>query len=373
MFQTQFSIVLLSIGLLFCSSAGAQYQPDPPTDEENGPTILGHNGLKYRVIRDWAKVDRDEAPVINSHAMVAGSDGLFYLITDHPENAVLVFKPDGTFVKAIGKGLQGGHGIDVINDGNQELLIHVDCGWDFSAEGEPTRAYGSVNLLTKDGELVRTFPSPTELGLEKEGSFYGPCDVAVTPENDILVIDGYGSDRVMQFNLKGELVRHWGGHKVGAPDHISNGHGISIDNANPEKPIVWVSSRNEHKLKRFTLDGTYIDTLALPGAFAGQAVFDGDHIYTGVCWSQDRETKKRNQRSGFVVVLDRKTLQVISAPGGSTPTYDDREKLQRMWQEHQTFRHVHDLMVDSEGNIYVMEWNAGCRYPTKLELIRDKG
>ena len=31
-----------------------------------------------------------------------------------------------------------------------------------------------------------------------------------------------------------------------------------------------------------------------------------------------------------------------------------------------------DLMVDKEGNIYVMEWNAGCRYPTKLELIKSE-
>ena len=43
-----------------------------------------------------------------------------------------------------------------------------------------------------------------------------------------------------------------------------------------------------------------------------------------------------------------------------------------MKQELKAFRHVHDLMVDKEGNIYVMEWNAGCRYPTKLELIKDE-
>lgn len=353
------------------STLQAQYQPEPILPEENEPEIIGHNGLTYRVVRDWAKADREEAPVINAHAMVEAADGRFYLVTDHPENAVIVFEADGTWVKNLGENLKGGHGIDVITDpaDGRELLIHVDCGWSFSALGRAEKTYGAINILTKDGEVLRTFPSPIELGLAEPGSFYGPCDVAVTPDNTILVIDGYGSDLVFEFTLGGELVRHWGG-KNKTPASINNGHGISIDQADPEAPVVWVSSRNENQLKRFSLEGEYLDTLDLPGAFAGQAVFHGDYIYTGVCWSKNVETNKRDSRSGFVVVLDRATREVISAPGGSTPTYEDGE-LNSLYQAHQTFRHVHDLMVDQAGNIYVMEWNAGCRYPTKLELIAE--
>ncbi|MEM9081398.1 MAG: 6-bladed beta-propeller [Verrucomicrobiota bacterium] len=362
---------LSAISLFAATLAGhAQYQPmNPPEEFPEEEIILGHNDLKYRVVFDWAKADREVAPVCNAHAMVEGSDGLFYLVTDHPKNAILVFQPDGTFIKAFGENLKGGHGIDVIQDGDRELLIHVDCGWDFSfsESDKPLKKYGSVNLFTKDGELVRTLPSPIELGLEEEGSFYGPCDVAVTPSNTILVVDGYGTDRVFEFTLAGELVRHWGGKKEGDPASVENGHGISID-LSVEPPVVWVSSRAENKLKTFTLEGQHLETLDLPGAWAGQAVFHGDHIYTGVCWS-NKPDGKRGWQSGFVAVLDRKTRKVLSVPGGTAPVYENGQ-LQNLAQTDKIFKHVHDLMLDKQGNIYVMEWNASCRYPIKLELIQ---
>ncbi|MDQ8191872.1 hypothetical protein [Roseibacillus persicicus] len=346
----------------------AQFQPTeevrPLTEEES---VLGHNGLRYQVDRDWAKVDREQAPVVNAHAMVASDDGFFYLVTDHSKNAVLVFQPDGTYVRSFGEGLKGGHGIDLVKDGDRELIIHVDCGWEFSAEGKATKKTGSVNLLTKNGELVHTLPSTVDLGLEKEGTYYGPCDVAVTADNEIIVIDGYSSNRVLHFTLDGELVRHWGGRQSGKPADISNGHGISIDDADPTNPVLWVSSREQNQLKRFTMEGDYLDTIELPGAYAGQAVFHGDHIYTGVCWSKDPKTGKRLNKSGFVAVLDRKTHKVVSVPGGSEPLYTDN-KLSPLSQAQSVFLHVHDLMVDKEGNIYVMEWNAACRYPFKLTL-----
>ena len=363
----------LAFGFLFMSAASSfgQFQPAPESKEENPNVAIGHNGLRYRIIRDWAKVDRKVAPVINAHAMAEGSDGNFYLVTDHPKNAVIVFDARGKYLRSIGKGLQGGHGIDFIKSGGEEFIIHVDCGWDFAENGKPTKAFGGVNILKKNGTLVRTFPSPVDLGLTKKGTFYGPCDVAITPSNTILVVDGYGSNLVMEFSFEGELIHHWGGSKKNDPSTIQNGHGISIDDADPENPVVWVSSRSENKLKLFTLKGKHLETLDFPGAYTGQAVFHGNAIYTGVCWSRDPKTKRQAPRSGFVLVLDRKTRKAISAPGGVKPVYLDG-KLQPMKQDLKAFRHVHDLMVDKEGNIYVMEWNAGCRYPTKLELIKDE-
>ncbi|QDT68041.1 hypothetical protein MalM25_09530 [Planctomycetes bacterium MalM25] len=365
------ALPLIGFVLLTNPPARAQFQPEEDantaTSEE---VVLGHNGLRYRLVRDWAKVDRDAAPVINAHAMVEGSDGRYYLVTDHPQNAVVVFEADGTFVDAIGEGLKGGHGIDLITVDGEELLVHVDCGWAFTAEGKPERLNGSINLLRKDGTVVRTLPSPKELGLIAEDDYYNPCDVAVTREGDLLVIDGYSTDRVFHYNAEGELIRHWGGKREkGDPRSIQNGHGIAIEYPKDGgEPIVWVSSRSESKLKTFTLEGEHLSTIDLPGTFPGQPVLHDGHIYSGVCWSRREGVGERLSRSGFVVVLDRETGKVISAPGGTEPSYIDGE-LQPLFQDSDTFRHVHDLMIDASGNLFVMEWNAGCRYPYKLELI----
>ncbi|GAA5477969.1 hypothetical protein Hhel01_01465 [Haloferula helveola] len=335
--------------------------------------VIGHGQLRYRVVRDWTKADPAVAPVVNAHAMAMGNDGLYYLVTDHPDHAFHVFRPDGTFIRSFGTGLKGGHGVAMLPDGDRELVVHVDCGWEFDAAGKATKKTGSVNLLTKDGDVVRTLPDTIDLGLEAKGTFYGPCDVAITPGGDILVIDGYSSDRVLHFTKKGKLVRHWGGHKPDDASDIRNGHGISIDPTDPDNPVVWISSREQNQLKRFTLEGKHIDTIDLPGAYAGQAVFHDDKVYTGVCWSKDPKSGSKKSASGFVLVLDRKTGRVLSAPGGTPPPPDashtDHGHPHLHGQKHPVFRHVHDLMVDAQGNIFVMEWNAGRRYPYKLELV----
>lgn len=48
-------------------------------------TVLGHNGLRYQVDLNWAKANPKVAPVINSHALAEGWEGLVNVVTDHPK------------------------------------------------------------------------------------------------------------------------------------------------------------------------------------------------------------------------------------------------------------------------------------------------
>jgi hypothetical protein len=66
--------------------------------------------------------------------------------------------------------------------------------------------------------------------------------------------------------------------------------------------------------------------------------------------------------------MDRKTKKVISAPGGNKPVYIDG-LLQPLYQTSKTFIHGHDLYVDSDGAIYLSEWNADRRYSAKLSPV----
>lgn len=349
--------VLLSLSVL--PAAGQGKEPVP---------LLGHGGARYRLDASWAKVAPAVAPVINAHAMAGDRAGRLYLVTDHPQNDFLVFEPDGTFVRSIRAGLGGGHGLEIFESGGREYLLHIDCGWHFAAEGwNPSAGEGRVTLLTTSGKVVRKFPTPAELGV-KDGKFM-PCDAAFTPSGTILIADGYGSNFIYEYSLDGALLNKWGGPGTGAAG-LSNAHGISIDPEDPRGPMVWVPSRSQNQIKAFTLDGKYVETLDLPGTFAGQLVFRGDKIYTAVCWSKEKGTGKRLANSGFVLVLDRKTKRVISAPGGSEPVYVEG-KLQPIHQTTPVFKHGHDLYVDRAGDIYVGEWNAERRYPYKLLLERS--
>ena len=135
-------------------------------------------------------------------------------------------------------------------------------------------------------------------------------------------VDGYGSNFIYEFSLEGKLLKKWGGPTKDAAN-LSNAHGISLDTADPRGPLVWVPSRSQNQIKAFTLDGKHVDSLDLPGAFAGQLFFRGDKIYTAVCWSKDAKGKQLPQ-SGFLLVLDRATKKVLSAPGRTCPAGSPR-------------------------------------------------
>lgn len=331
--------------------------------------ILGHGTATYRLDMNWSKGDPAIAPVINSHAMAEGRDGHIYVVTDHPTNAFVVFRKDGSFVRSFGSGLYGGHGIEIFEHEGTEYLVHVDCGWHFEAEGWKAKpGNGRVTLLKTDGTVVKSLPTPMELGLIPDGDRkFMPCDVAFTPQATLLIADGYASDKIYELTLEGKHVKTWGGRSNDA-GNLSNAHGISIDVSDPAKPLVWVASRNENKIKAFSLGGEYVETISLPGAYAGGLCFRDNRMYTAVCWSKDKDSGKRMGQSGFIVVLDRKTRKVISVPGGSEPIYTDGV-LQPLYQTSKAFIHGHDLYVDSDGAIYMGEWNAKRRYPSKLTPV----
>ena len=70
---------------------------------------------------------------------------------------------------------------------------------------------------------------------------------------------------------------------------------------------------------------------------------------------------------GFVTILDREN-RVVSNPGGKAPEYVDGE-LQILYQDKPLFKHCHDVCIDDDRNMYVLQWNAGGVYPYKLHRI----
>ena len=129
-----------------------------------------------------------------------------------------------------------------------------------------------------------------------------------------------------------------------------------------------VTSRTENAFKFFTLNGKYIKTLNLPGAFVCRPVLDDYNIYSGVCWSETRDGEEWVPNTGFVTILDQKN-KVVSNPGGEAPVYVKGE-LQKMYQaDPAIFNHGHDVCVDGDKNLYVCQWNAHFTPPVKLERV----
>ena len=314
--------------------------------------IVGHGSFTYRVHKSWGDLDPGKTPVKNCHEMVMDSQKRLIMITDETKNNILIYDKSGKLLDSWGTSFPRGHGLTLWDAGGEEFLFITDNG-------------GQVVKTTLDGQEVMQLPNPKEIGVYKEDDSYVPTETTIGPNGDIYVADGYGSQYILQYDMEGNFIRKFGGRGDGE-DQFQTAHGVCIDARDSNNPTLLCTSRAHNAFKRFSLEGQYMSTIFLPGAFVCRPVIDGDHLYSGVCWSRLKYLN-RTPRSGFVTILD-KNDQVISNPGGTAPRYVQGD-LQLMVQDLPIFMHCHDVCIDDDKNIYVCQWNAEKSYPIKLERI----
>lgn len=318
-----------------------------------GDVILGHGDYRYRVHKEWGNLNPSETPVKNCHEMVMDSKGRLIMITDEVKNNIIVYDTSGELLDTWGHEFPGGHGLTLFDEGGEDILFITDY------------ERGKVFKTTIDGKILFTIDHPANIGIYSPDDPFRPTETAITSNGDIYVADGYGSQYIIQYNPKGEYIRHFGGNGD-ADDQFQTAHGVCIDNRDKNNPTLLCTSRGHNAFKRFTLDGTYLSTILLPGAFVCRPVPDGQNIYAGVCWSRLRYLN-RTDNSGFITILD-KNDKVVSNPGGTKPEYENGD-LKLMVQKQPVFNHCHDVCVDRDKNLYVCQWNAGKTYPVKLERV----
>ena len=316
-------------------------------------TVIGHGDFKYRVHKEWGDLDPSKTPVKNCHEMVMDAKGRLIMVGDETQNNILVYDKSGKLLDHWGLSYEGGHGLTLWKAGDEEFLFICDTT-------------GTVIKTTLNGRELMRIGHPSQYGAYAEEDAFHPTETTIGPNGDIYIADGYGSQYVLQFSEKGEFIRKIGSGRGDEDDQFQTAHGVCIDTRNGADPTLLITSRAHNAFKRFTLDGKYLETIFLPGAFVCRPVIDGDNLYAGVCWSRLKYLN-RTPDSGFVTILD-KNNKVVSNPGGTKPQYLDGQ-LQLMLQEQPIFKHCHDVCIDEDKNIYVCQWNADNTYPVKLERV----
>ena len=319
-------------------------------------TVIGHGDFRYRVDTGWGNLDPAVTPVENCHEMVMDGRGRLIMVTDQPRNNVLIYDRGGRLLDSWTLGYDAAHGLTIVGEGAEQSLLIAHNGFNDT---------GTVIQTTLDGRIIRTLPHPRDIGVYAADDRYAPTETAVAPNGDIYVADGYGSHWILQFDPAGEFIRRFGG-RGDADEQFQTPHGVAVDHRDPAGPTLLVTSRAHNAFKRFTLDGRYLETIFLPGAYVCRPVFHGEMLLAGVCWSRLRYLNQTPE-SGFVTILDRAN-RVVSNPGGTAPEYRDGE-LQLMVQAEPVFKHCHDVCVDDDENLYVCQWNAGKTYPVKLHRV----
>ncbi|MEZ5045209.1 MAG: twin-arginine translocation signal domain-containing protein [Saprospiraceae bacterium] len=318
-------------------------------------TIIGHGDFRYRLEKTWGDLDPQQYPVKNCHEMVMDKKGRLLLLTDHPQNNLIIYDKSGKWLDSWTLRFPGAHGLTIHDEGGEEYLYITDPG------------QGKVVKCTLKGQILMELAHPFSIGAYDEKASFRPTETAIGPTGDIYVADGYGAQFILQYDSKGNFIRKFGGDSFLQEDKFKQVHGVTLDTRDPNHPTLLCTARIKNSFKRFTLDGQYLETYYLPGAFVSRPVIDGENVYSGVCFGMEKDNYNVLQNKGFVTILNKEN-KVVSNPGGTKPKYK-KDKMKLVLQDQPIFKHCHDVCVDEDKNLYVCQWNAGGVYPYKLHRV----
>lgn len=311
--------------------------------------IFGHGSKRYKLNEQWSKADVSRNPVNDCHEMVQDKKGRIILLTNEIKNNVLIYDKSGKLMDSWGTEYPGAHGLTIFNEGGEDVLFICDNN------------RHQVIKTTMTGRVLMTLDYPKETGAYSKADEYVPTETAIASNGDIYVVDGYGKDFVIQYDSSGKYIRHFGGRGDEAK-HLRNAHGICVDERNG-KPELIVTSREQNAFKRYSMQGEYLGTIDMPGAWVCRPVIKGDYLYAAVLQSSN----KLWQQSGFITILNKEN-KVVSNIAGSEPMFTNGV-LQEMYQTIKAFSYPHDVCIDDDECMYLAQWNSGKVYPYKLEPV----
>ncbi len=300
---------------------------------------------------DW----REKLPAGHEHREVAdvcvdGSDRVYLFTRGEKsyESEVLVYEPDGTFVRAFGRGIfRNAHGISLAPDGTIYCVDNYDH---------------TVRIFNQAGELLKqlgTANEPSDTGYDPKnwgtvpraaGPFNACTKVALAPSGDFYVSDGYGNARVHRFTAAGELRQSWGEPGTG-PGQFHLPHAVWVL---PDERVM-VADRENDRIQFFDAGGNYLEEWTDLRCPCNIHV-DGDGIVYVV------ELSTRAGRRSFVHGIDPEPR------AGRVSIFTSDGTLISRWGEVGNgagqFIAPHGIAVDSRGDLYISEttWNLYARH-----------
>ena len=217
-------------------------------------TWFGSDDLKYEVVEGWGRLPQGWR---FGHVIGVAVDRRDRVHVFHRgEHPVVVFDAEGGLLGHWGEGVFATpHGIHIQGE-------NVYC---------TDSADHTVRKFTLGGGLLRTWGTPGVSGHYGK-PFYRPTDVALAPNGDMYVSDGYGNSRVHRYNEAGDHVQTWGEFGRGAGE-FDIPHDVWVH----RDGRVMVADRENNRIQFFSPDGEYLDQWA--GLLRPCSVYvDGDDM-----------------------------------------------------------------------------------------------
>ena len=347
--------------------------------------VIAQSQIGYEVAAGWPKmlpgdliigqvsgiaVDADDSVWIVHRPKSLSSDDIG-LVQDPPQSLCCMPAPSVLHFSVEGELLAAWGGPSWDRDLQQ--WIHPEEDWPLTEHGIFVDSEGFVWVAdnqeaggnhivvkyTQDGRHVLTLGISGETAGSNDTARLGrPADIAVDAmAREVYIADGYGNRRIIVFDSDtGKYKRHWGAYgsepndsplpafqieDEAAAQFLGPVHAVLIGPDN----FIYVADRTGNRLQVFEKSGIFVREVQIaPDTLANGAVWDiaispvEDYRWLFIADGANRKIWR----------LDRETLQVQGSFGQG-----GRQAGQFDW--------VHNIAVDSEGNLFTSEVNNGRR------------
>lgn len=296
--------------------------------------VLGSGKHTYELVPDWAKLP----PGVRfgyTHGVAVDSQNRV-IIFNQSKDSIVILDPDGKYIKSWNHGFErGAHGLTLHKEKDGEFLYLCDYELHRTCK------------TTLDGQIIWSRQAPPLGDVYKDPNSYRPTNIAVAPNGDFYVADGYGQNYIHRYNADAEYIASFGG-PGNAPGKLSCPHGLCIDRRNG-RDVLLVADRANVRLQTFTLDGQPLEIfnkeLRHPCHFD---IHDGDLLIPDL--------------HGRVTIFDKDNTLITHLgdnPGVQRVAgYPNLPHKQRIPGK---FISPHSACWDRNGDLYVVEWIADGR------------
>jgi hypothetical protein len=263
---------------------------------------------------------------------------------------VQVYAPDGRYRRNVPNAPANLHGFVIHKETDGEFIygVRVATGPTDAEQARAGLSRQAVIKMTLDGKVVLSIPASAiperykNKNSESGQTYLRLTGIAVAPDGDLYVTDGYASDYIHRFDRTGTYLQSFGGKE--APYSFKTLHKLAIDTRFRPARII-ACDRANNRVVHLSLDGQWIgvvaDNLLLPAAIA----IYGDYAAVG-------------ELKGRITILD-KSGQVLARVGENTVADETGSKLIEpgKWRPGIT-NAPHGVAFNGHGDLFESEFSV---------------
>lgn len=337
------------------ATAAAWSLPSPASAREKGAVRIGSGKWTYELDASWGQL-ADGMRFGFGCGIVCDSKDRIYVTSRSQNPCVAIFDRKGALLETWSKPFADALGYTVPQvadtahciywslEDKQEFLYFTE---NVSTNKEGVKLGKRVVKTDLNGKIVYEIGNVARVGsTAQKFEWTNPTDVAVAPNGDIYVVDGYGSQRVSRFNRSFTHLKTIGSRTekgLTGPEAkhgtFNTCHGVWINTLRKGEPEVYIADRHNSRIEVYDLELVYKRTIS------------GDFVRNPCCFYQQKGHLYIPDLASMVTILDAKDQPVAVLGDGKGIKKEEFEK-----GHPDKFTAPHALTVDSKGDLYVLEW-----------------